>query len=507
MRFTCFLLLALLASCATYNPEKTYKLTILHTNDHHGRFWQNKEGEWGLAARATLVRRLRAEARAKGHHVLLLDAGDVNTGTPQSDMLDAEPDFRGMALLGYDAMAVGNHEFDNHLTVIREQERWAGFPFLSANIYERQKRLFKPVLYKNLGGLNVAIMGLTTKDTPVVSTMGAKLPIDFRDPIDEAARLVPQLRQEAQVVIALTHMGHYPDERHHHNSPGDVTLARRVPGIDVIVGGHTQQPLFKPDIQNGAVIVQAHEWGKYVGKVELEHRGGKTRLLDYRLVPVNHKGTKERIAEDTEMLQLLAPFQARGDMTLKVKIGHTKVPLAGDRSLVRNQETTMAKLVTNAYRAKFNADLAITNGGSVRDGIPAGDITYEHVLTVLPFGNEMMTVKMTGKELKTYLAQVFALALPNAGSYPHFSGLQAVYYRGAKRFEKLTLAHRPIEDNQLYTVAISNFLVEGGDKYPDLRKSNPQTYGFTDADIVKEYLAAHSPLMVAPPLGEIVIRN
>jgi len=307
--------LSLLVSCATkYDPARTYKLTILHTNDQHGRFWANSDAEWGLPARATLVARLRKEIEADGGKVLLLDAGDVNTGVPQSDMLDAEPDFVGMSRLGYDAMAVGNHEFDNPLETIRRQEKWAGFPFLSANIYDSAsgQRLFRPYLIKELGGLRVAVLGLTTEDTQMKSTMGRDPAFRFTGPIDEAAKLVPELRRQAHVVIALTHMGHYPDESHADDAPGDVTLARRVSGINVIVGGHTQLPLFKADLQNGAYIVQAHEWGKYVGRVDLEVRGSEVRLVDYRLIPVNHKGTATRIPEDARLTELLRPYKERG---------------------------------------------------------------------------------------------------------------------------------------------------------------------------------------------------
>src|SRR5687767_6626874 len=137
MRFPLIALLSFALSIPVY--AKTYSVTLLHTNDHHGRFWPNSDGELGLAPRTTLIRQIREEVAAKGGQVLLLDAGDVNTGTPQSKMLDAEPDFKGMAQLGYDAMALGNHEFDNALPILRKQEKWAGFPFLSANIYQKGK--------------------------------------------------------------------------------------------------------------------------------------------------------------------------------------------------------------------------------------------------------------------------------------------------------------------------------------------------------------------------------
>ncbi|MES1492264.1 5'-nucleotidase C-terminal domain-containing protein [Escherichia coli] len=135
-----------------YEQDKTYKITVLHTNDHHGHFWRNEYGEYGLAAQKTLVDGIRKEVAAEGGSVLLLSGGDINTGVPESDLQDAEPDFRGMNLVGYDAMAIGNHEFDNPLTVLRQQEKWAKFPLLSANIYQKstgERVLYTPEIAEN----------------------------------------------------------------------------------------------------------------------------------------------------------------------------------------------------------------------------------------------------------------------------------------------------------------------------------------------------------------------
>ena len=113
-------------------------LTVIHTNDNHGKFWRNARGELGMAARKTLIDSIRKEVEAEGGKVLVLSAGDINTGVPESDIQEAKPDFEGMNLIGYDAMAIGNHEFDNPLSVLRQQEQWANFPFLAANIYSKK---------------------------------------------------------------------------------------------------------------------------------------------------------------------------------------------------------------------------------------------------------------------------------------------------------------------------------------------------------------------------------
>src|SRR5574343_658701 len=316
--------------------DQVYKITILHTNDHHGRFWRTSDGEYGMAARKNVIEQIRADVRKNGGYSLLLDGGDVNTGVPESDMQDAEPDFKGMNLLGYDAMAVGNHEFDKSPEVLAKQRQWINFPMLSANIYKDGKRLFEPYRIFKLGDVRVAVMGLTTDDTKKLTNPENTKGIECRKPAREAAKLVPQLRKQADVVIAATHKGHYENGDHGVNAPGDVEMARAVKGLDLIVGGHSQNPVCMlaenrrneayvpgqpcaPDRQNGAWIVQAHEWGKYVGRADFVIEAGRVELVKYQLLPVNLKaigadGRKqanlaaEPVPEDAAVRAFLQPF-------------------------------------------------------------------------------------------------------------------------------------------------------------------------------------------------------
>jgi 5'-nucleotidase / UDP-sugar diphosphatase len=489
MRSVLFLaIFALLSSCAHIAPEgKTQKLTILHTNDHHGRFWSNKDGEYGLAARATLIAQLREEAKLKGSEVLLLDAGDVNTGVPQSDLLDAEPDFKGMSAIGYDVMALGNHEFDKPLaTILKQQKNWAKFPFISANIYDNQnKRVFPSHITKKFGDLKVVIFGLTTEDTPKKSRPENSRGLTFRPAVEEAKKLVPILRKDADVLIALTHMGHYPDENHGADAPGDVTLARKVNGIDLIVGGHTQKPLFKPDIQNGAIIVQAYEWGKYVGKVDLEITDGKVSLKGYELIPVNLKDSSTKIKPAEKILALLKPFKDKGDKSLLIELGSAETEFIGRREILRNQETNLGNLVTKAYKDKFKADLAISNSGGIRDSIYPGKVTIETILMVLPFGGEVVTAELTGTELKNYLEKVVTNNKPGSGSFPQMSGVEMTVDKQTAKIKKLKVNGKEVSASKKYILALPEFIAEGGDKFPvvPFRK-----YGYVDADILKEFM-------------------
>ena len=405
--FLSLICLAALASCSslqTGGPEKdkTYKVTILHTNDHHGRFWKNSDGEYGMAARKTVIDGIRSEVAKSGGYSLLLDGGDVNTGVPESDLQDAVPDFRGMNLLGYDAMAVGNHEFDKPLGILRMQRDLAKFPMLAANIYYRGQRMFEPYKIFSLGGLRIGVMGLTTEDTfKMVSPDNIK-GIEFRGVISEAAKVVPELRRKADVVIAATHMGHYENGNHGTQAEGDVEMARAVKGIDLVVGGHTQNPACmkaenvldreyvpgtecRPDRQNGSWIVQAHEWGKYVGRADFEYRNGEFKLIKYALIPINLKRQVKaadgktslvtytpEIAEHPEMLALLKPYQEFGQEKLLVEVGSTDGRLEGDRAVVRSKPASLALMIGRALMAKTKADFAVVNAGGVRDSFAPG---------------------------------------------------------------------------------------------------------------------------------------
>ncbi|AVJ16579.1 bifunctional UDP-sugar hydrolase/5'-nucleotidase [Serratia sp. MYb239] len=533
--------LSLLPGLASaWEKDKTYDITILHTNDHHGHFWQNDHGEYGLGAQKTLVDGIRQEVAASGGSLLLLSGGDINTGVPESDLQDAEPDFRGMNLIGYDAMAVGNHEFDNPLSVLRQQEKWATFPLLSANIYQKSsgQRLFKPYALFDRQGIKIAVLGLTTDDTAKIGNPEYFTDIEFRPSAQEAKQVVEQLRKEEQpdVIIAATHMGHYDNGNHGSNAPGDVEMARSLPAgyLDLIVGGHSQDPVCmasdnhkqvdyvpgtpcSPDRQNGTWIVQAHEWGKYVGRADFQFRNGKLTLKHYQLIPVNLKkkvekadGSSERvyytrqIAEDPAMMKLLTPFQDKGKAQLEVKIGSVNGKLEGDRSKVRFVQTNLARVLLAAQMERANADFAVMSGGGVRDSIEAGDITYKSVLKVQPFGNTLVYADMTGREIEKYLA-VVANMKPDSGAYAQFANVSLV--ADGSGVSAVKINGQPLQADKTYRMATLNFNALGGDGYPkiDGLPSYVNT-GFIDAEVLKQYIEKHSPLDAAAfePKGEIV---
>jgi 5'-nucleotidase/UDP-sugar diphosphatase len=539
-------ILATLAGCATapqheWEADKTYKLTVLHTNDHHGRFWQNKYGEYGMAARKTLIDELRAEIAAEGGSSLLLSGGDINTGVPESDLQDAEPDFKGMSKIGYDAMALGNHEFDNPLEVLFKQKEWANFPMLSANIYDKKtgERMFQAYEMFNKQGIKIAVIGLTTEDTAKIGNPEFIGGVDFRDPKVEAKALIAELEktEKPDLIFAVTHMGHYEDGKRGVNAPGDVALARYVDegSLDMIVGGHSQEPVCmeapnvvkknfkpsdecKPDMQNGTYIVQAHEWGKYVGRADYEFRNGELEMVSYDLIPVNLKkkvkidGKKQRvliedeIKQDEELLEFLRPYQEQGQAQLNVKIAETNGKLEGDRNVVRFQQTNLGRLIATAHMERAKADFAVMNSGGVRDSIEAGDVTYKDVLTVQPFANILTYTDMSGKEVLDYL-NVVATKPVDSGAYAQFAGISMTVANG--EVSNVFIGGKQLRLDETYRFTVPSYNAAGGDGYPKLTgHPGHVNTGFVDAEVLKEYLEANSPVDVNKyaPSGEMVYK-
>lgn len=522
-----------LDGCAVAPAQRTQPIsvTILHTNDHHGRFWRNESGEYGMAARKTLIDRIRAEVKGQNGIVLLLSGGDINTGVPESDLQQAEPDFRGMRLLGYDAMALGNHEFDNPLSVLDQQHQWAGFPLLSANIYDKRtgKRRYQPYQMFERQGLRIAVIGLTTEDTAKIVNPEYIGGLEFRDAATEARRLIAQIEQQerADIIIAVTHMGHYDDAKPGINAPGDVALARaqKPNSLDMIIGGHSQEPVCmeaknknrsnympgqpcKPDYQNGAWIMQAHEWGKYVGRADFEYYNGKLQLKRYQLLPVNlinQPDGQPGLAEDQQMLSLLRPFQQVGEEKLGIKIADLNGRLEGDRSQVRFRQTNLGRLIAAAQMQRANADFGIISGGGIRDSIAPGNITYKDVLRVQPFGNTLSYIQMRGDEVLDYLSQV-ATKPTDSGAYAQFYNLSLRLVNS--KVEDVRVGGEPLQQHRHYRFSLAGFYASGGDGYPRLIDHPGYVdTGFVDAEVLRAFLEQHSPINAADfaPAGEIMV--
>lgn len=532
-------------TCAEAGSACT-RFTVLHTNDNHGRFWENSDGEYGLAAQKTLVDQIRAEVSKNGGQTLLLSGGDINTGVPESDLQDAIPDFTGMNKIGYDAMAVGNHEFDNPLSVLDMQRRLAEFPMLAANIYRKNtddsqgERYFDAYKIFNVNGLKIAVIGLTTEDTAKIGNPEFISDLIFTDPKVEIAKVIKEIKdaKSADIIFATTHMGHYADGQNGSNAPGDVALARALKegDLQVVIGGHSQNPVcmesgsenkvyadFKPgdecapDKQNGTWIMQAHEWGKYVGRADFEYFNGELHLASYKLVPVNmrkldEKGAKTtelagaKIEPDTELKELLSYYQEKGQAKLDEVIATTDALLDGERANVRNKQTNLGRMLAMAQSGKVSADFGVMNSGGVRASIKAGNITYRDVLTVQPFGNMVTLNEMTGTEVAAYLGAVGSLQI-GSGGYAQITGVKMTIDCMAKSANISHINGKDFSAGATYKFTVPSFNAAGGDGYPKL--ASPIQTGYVDADLLYTFLKDKQSIIAADynPVGDIVYEN
>lgn len=486
-----FMLLLALSLFAT-------KVTVFHINDTHGHAWPFSEYQnpdiGGFAVIASII----DEERAVNPNVLFLHAGDINTGVPESDLLNALPDIFVLNRMKLDAMAVGNHEFDKERSVLEYQMGVAKFPFLSANIYKDGKPFFTPYIIKNVGGVKVAIFGLTTEETSILEPLFSS-DLEFRNAVEVAKELVPKLREEADVVIALTHLG--MGMEHAGNYTTSEQLAKAVDGIDVIIDGHSHTKLEEAKVINNTIVVQAWEWGRVVGKLTLDVENGKIESWNWVPVPVNLKVYKGKDESGKEIYEFVGKpykeaiyvkvpldvFKKMGAEKLDTVIGETKILLDGERAHVRSGDTNLGHLITDAMLWKTGADVALTNGGGIRASIKPGKITIRDILTVLPFGNTVYVLKLKGSELLKVLE--YAATIPEGkGAWLHVGGL-TWKSQGGKVVEVLVNGE-PLDPEKVYVVATNNYMAGGGDGYSVLAANKDSGYdtGFVLADVVVEYI-------------------
>jgi 5'-nucleotidase/UDP-sugar diphosphatase len=456
-----------------------FHLVVLHTNDHHGhpfKFFDPPIPDvGGLPARATLVKEIRKEER----NVLLLDAGDINTGLVESNFFKAKPDIEGYNYIGYAAMTLGNHEFDNPLRVLKWQMEIARFPFLSANVRTIDGRyLATPYIIKEFPGFRVAIFGLTTRETQITSNPENIKDLIFEDEIEVSKRLVPELKKKADIVIALTHLGIYESEK-----KGARMLASEVEGIDVIVDGHThtrlEEAIIVPKRDLKTIIVQAWQWGLILGRLDLWIKDKKVIDFRFKAIPVNLKTIKEnpdgtklysfvgkRVKEDSELLKILRPYAEKVNSALSEVIGYSEETFSYRDTRMR--ETPLGNFIADAilWHTKYmGVDFAIHNGGGIRNDLPAGKITKKIIYDILPFEDRVVVLTLKGRHL-VELFRYIATIPRGKGAFPQVSeGLSFTINYSKGKCEDILVKGMPIDPERNYKVATNSYMAQGGDGY------------------------------------------
>ncbi|MER2600370.1 MAG: 5'-nucleotidase C-terminal domain-containing protein [Caldilineales bacterium] len=486
------------------SADEPITLTILHTNDTHARiesFTESNVVQGGVARRYTAIQQVRAE----GGNVLLVDAGDPFQGTLFFNYWQGLEEAHFMNALGYQAMAIGNHEFDSGPSALSRFIDAANFPVLSANIdASAQVSLtgqIEPYTVITVTGEPVGVFGLTTEDTPFISSPGPD--VIFEDAVQTAQQMVAELQgMGINKIVLLSHLGYLPDQ----------ALAAAVPGIDVIVGGHSHTPLGSmpgaqgpyPTVVNSAanvptLIVSAWEWGRYLGRLDVTfNAAGMVTAYQGNPIFINSS-----IAEDPTIAADVTVWAQPVQALQNTVIGETALLLDGARANVRAKETNLGDLICDAMLWKTSAvgtQVCITNGGGIRASVNPGNVTIGSILTVLPFGNQIATMGLMGSDLIAALENGVSRAGLGDGRFPQVAGMRFSFDPERPAGSRVRSAeimnadgtYSPVEADEIYQVTTNDFMRRGGDFYTMFATNaiDPYDTWSVMADSVIEYIQA-----------------
>lgn len=475
-------------------------VTILQTTDLHGRllpwdYQRAQPADDGLARIATRVAAIRKETP----NVLLLDAGDTIQGTP-TEFLHAKDPSKGpdpmaeaMSALRYDAMSVGNHEFNFGLAVLRKAQKESSFPWLSANTRNAAdaSAAFPEYVVKSVGGIRIGILGLTTPNIPNWEPARNRPGLRWEDPVESASRLVPVLRgkERCDFVVVLIHSGPEVDlKTGEPDGTGDenrVAALSKVPGIDLLLTGHTHRriPLTR---LNGVPMIQPGRWGDVLARVDVifEKSGRKVTVADMTAALLPSDGS---VATDPAIAAIAAPHDvaARAYMDQVVAVAEEDFP--GARA--RLEDTALLDFVNDTMREATGAELSMTSLLPGRfEGFRKGPIKVRNVYTLYPYENALVSIDVDGATLKACLehaAEFYGsstwedgrlILKPKEGMIPYnFDVIQGATYRidptspVGSRVKDLAYRGRPVQPSDRFTVAVNAYRAQGSGGYKALK--------------------------------------
>lgn len=480
------------ADTTANDHAETKTITILHTNDSHARVMEGTYDGMGFAKLSTLVKQFEAE----NSNTLLLDAGDTFHGTNFATLVEGESIAQVMNEVGYDGMTAGNHDFNYGYERLLELEQMITFPLVSANVVKEDgSLLLDPYFIEEVDGLKLGIFGLATPETHYKTHPKNVEGLTFTDPVEAARKMVAELQaQDVDMIIAVTHLG--VDES---STDTSIKVAQGAPGIDLIVDGHSHTTLVEGlQGENDTLIVSAGEYTKNLGVVQLTFVNGELVSKQASLIT---KEDAANIEPDPDVEAVIQEIEEAQQAVLAEVIGQTAVNLDGEREQVRTGETNLGNLITDAMLHVTGADVALTNGGGIRASIAAGEITKGDVITVLPFGNYIVTKWVTGAELKQLLENGAKAYPETLGAFAHVGGMS---YKidadkpAGERVHSIWVNGQPIDMDKTYLLATNDFIAAGGDEYTLL----------ADKGIVNEFPALDEALITyIQHLGKVEVQE
>lgn len=474
--------------------------TILHTNDFHGNLGVDYNGRGGAANLAGYADAVKAEVGAD--NVLLLDAGDVMQGQPISNLFEGSSNIDVFNMMGYKAAAVGNHEFDWGQDVLAARVAQSNFPWLAANIVKagtnEHPDWVTPWTVVEVAGVQLGIIGLGYTETPSITRKGLTEGLEFQDPVEAVLRYYDEVKDQSDALILLTHIGW--DDRSEHKGGETIATELAAAGkpVDLIIGGHSHEEAEAPHMAGDTPYVIAYQYGRWMGRadVSVDPAAKKLTLVNWE----GHAINEGEVTPNAEVAAMVEQYTTELEPLTNEVVGTTTVSLVRDY----NAESNMGNIVTDAMRDYTKADIAFTNPGGLREDIPLAEGESEHQIiwgetyAVMPFGNTLYNMDLTGAQVMELLNQSATLHKGILQS----SGITWSYYNDCDCNEPTAwgvtdakVGGEPLQLDQVYRVTTNDFLAGGQDEWTTFADGTNREDSYVDMqEVVNDYIGAHSPI-------------
>jgi len=468
--------------------EETAKIILLHTNDMHGQLFPYEKPKivdlpyktGGFAYLAALIKEERARNPGK---VLLIDSGDIAQGTIYSNLSGGIPVIEIMNYLRYDLSVIGNHEFDWGEKNLKKMISTAIFPVLSANMIKKETGDFiegaKPYIVKDINNIRVGIIGLSCTDSSVMGPAFDEEDYYFLSSVETLKTYIPVLKfvHQVDLIIVTSHEGHRED----------LKLAEAVPEIDIIVGSHSHTLLKEPVLSGGTIILQAGSYTTYLGKLELEFDLVKKEITGYKGKVI--KVTDKDIEPDPEVSWMLNNYKNKYSSIAQEQIGETSVDLIRSSS----EESNIGNLTADILREVGNTEIGLINSEGIRQDMITGPVTMEEIYAVFPFDNILVTMELTGNEIR----ELLEISFNGNHSILQVSGLKSRYdlsRPAGERLIEVMIGDEPLKSDNIYSVATVDFLAYGGDGYKTFKNGKNFKTIVLARDAIVDYFRTNSPV-------------
>jgi len=482
-----FVLLILLSGNSFASEQSIVSLKIIHLNDLHGHLEPAVDKTTsppsmtgGAAYFGAMVLR---EKSANPEGSILLAAGDMFQGTPISNVFRGKPVIEIMNYLGFDAMELGNHEFDWGWPELQKMIALARFPYLAANIVNKNGSAapgIKSFISLERKGLKIAVIGIITPETPFTTNPKSIKDFKFREPEKVLPDLISGARKGgAKLIIVLSHCG----------LDRDRAIAQRVPGVDVIIGGHSHTVVTPPVIEGKTIIVQAGSWGNYLGVLDLELDASSGRVIQYSRNNLKAVTAGQYSLFDANIDGMVQKYHEKIKKEFSRVVGETKTDLLRSPDM----ESNLGDLICDAMRKEAGAQVAFYNSGGIRANIFKGKIRLEQAYETLPFDNLIVSMDLTGRQIK----EIMEHSASREFGILQISGMEVKINPEnpkGKRVVEAQINGRILSPDRLYRVATNEFLAAGGDRYVSFKQGKNIAYGDDIREIFVRYLERTSPV-------------